>query len=147
MWHLITGEIIYKPKAMVIGDVQYPANLFSQPESVLNGLGIFILKEIHPPLSGPTQRYSNPVDNFKAHTRTYPVVDKTQAELDNEANSASRNHVEQLRREAETAEMDKLIAVGETEEAVAYSASVNERSIKFPPAEEDENIHAEDTPQ
>ncbi len=142
MWHLTSGEIIYRPKAIVINTIQYPANLFSQEESILNGLGIFILKEIHPPLSGPTQRYSNPVDDFTAHTRTYPVVNKTQAELDNEANSASANTVRILRVEAEVAEMDKLIHAAEaTEESVAYTAALTERAIKF--AEEIEEMPVE----
>ncbi len=142
MWHLTSGEIIYRPKPIVIGEIKYPANLFSQEESILNELGIFTLKEIHPPLSGPTQRYSNPVDDFTAHTRTYPVVNKTQAELDNEANSASANTVRILRVEAEVAEMDKLIHAAEaTEESVAYTAALTERAIKF--AEEIEEMPVE----
>jgi hypothetical protein len=142
MWHLTSGEIIYRPKAIVINTIQYPANLFNQEESILNDLGIFTLTEVHPPLGGTHQRYSNPVDNFKAHTRTYPVVDKTQAELDNEANSASANTVRILRVEAEVAEMDKLIHAAEaTEESVAYTAALTERAIKF--AEEIEEMPVE----
>jgi hypothetical protein len=83
MWHL-NNLVIYRPIAMVIGGVQYPATIFNLDDNQLNELGIYRLTEIHPPLSGTSQKYGSGVDDFGTHTRTYPVIDKSQYELDHE---------------------------------------------------------------
>ena len=81
MWHNETS-LIKSPRALTIGDVQYPASIFTKWAEVdLNAIGIYKVTEIKPTITD-TQKYGNAVLDIVAHTYTHPVVGIPQEVLD-----------------------------------------------------------------
>jgi hypothetical protein len=58
-------------------------------EAELNAKGLYKINVIKPTLLA-TQKYNGFTDDYVAMTRTYNVVDKTQAQLDNDIKNAER---------------------------------------------------------
>ena len=83
MWHY-NEQVIQKPRHITIDDVQYPPAIFSKWSEVeLNNIGIYSMAEIKPVNDDSLKKHGAYVDDFKSHTRTYPVVDKSEDAIAN----------------------------------------------------------------
>ncbi len=99
MWHNETS-LIKSPRALAVGDVQYPASIFTKwSEADLNAIGIYKVTEIKPSITD-TQKYGNAILDIVAHTYTHPVVDIPQEVLDRKAQEAAVAYITAVKTEA-----------------------------------------------
>ena len=109
MWHLDTRVINNPIQVFVKGgnasltmptgqkksiSVQPPVIFKRWSEAELNAIGIYTLAEIRPTIVDDVNtRWGNPVDDFNAHTRTYPIVNRSVDEKNKEIATARKRAV------------------------------------------------------
>jgi len=139
MWHNETS-LIKSPRALTIGDVQYPASIFTKwSEAELNAIGIYKVTEIKPTITD-TQKYGNATLDIVAHTYTHPVIDIPQEVLDRKAQEAAVAYITAVKTEAGrrilsflpewkqrnlTARMTELLEIGKTNWTAEQQAEVD----------------------
>jgi len=101
MWHL-NNNLIKSPRPITIGDVQYPAKIFTNwSEAELNKLGIFTIKDVRVgTLVDNSWEWSEPAIDFAANTRTFTATKIPKVKLDKEKAKKLSSEIEQVKQYA-----------------------------------------------